>query len=199
MDALIREVVKYHGRKSIKYMQLNNRIRFLLPLPSARTTERYIVEFEKRGCIIDEITDLIATSAQCTKEEAAECLVCAVFNEFKEPFVKVSMEKGIMPNVHCKMDTASVEAMLCEAGLNTKNSRVLFKHLNQFFGKGFFESEKKCREYFAGQDFPPVIDRKVLEDKSTVHYWYKQPDLLIKHQLGKIISPDQLGGLKRWT
>ena len=35
MDALIREVVKYHGRKSIKYMQLNNRIGFLLPLPSA--------------------------------------------------------------------------------------------------------------------------------------------------------------------
>jgi hypothetical protein len=53
------------------------------------------------------------------------------------------------------------------------------------------------REYFAGQDFPPVADRKVLEDKSTVHYWYKQPDLLIKHQLGRIISPDQLDGLKR--
>ena len=140
---------------------------------------------------------MIATSAQCTKEEAAECLICAVFNKFEEPFVKVSMEKGIMPNVHRKMDMASVEAMLCEAGFNTKNSRVLFKHLNQFFGTGFFESEKKRREYFAGQDFPPVVDRKVLEDKSTVHYWYKQPDLLIKHQLGRIISPDQLDGLKR--
>ncbi len=49
MDALIREVVKYYGRKSIKYKQLNNRIGFLLPLPSAQTTERYIVKnWEKR-------------------------------------------------------------------------------------------------------------------------------------------------------
>ena len=102
-----------------------------------------------------------------------------------------------MPNVHRKMDISSVEAMLCETGLNTKNSRILFKHLNQFFGQGFFESEKKRREYFAGQDFPPIVDRKVLEDKTVIHYWYKRPDQLIQHQLGRIVTQDQLQGLKR--
>jgi hypothetical protein len=35
MDVLIREIVNYHGCKTIKYMQANNRIGFLLPLPSA--------------------------------------------------------------------------------------------------------------------------------------------------------------------
>jgi hypothetical protein len=67
----------------------------------------------------------------------------------------VAMEKGVMPNLDSKMDAAIVEAMLSESGLNTKNSRVLFKHLNQFFGHSFFGSEKKRREYFAGHDPHP--------------------------------------------
>jgi hypothetical protein len=49
------------------------------------------------------------------------------------------------------MDAASVEAMLCEARLNTKNARTLFKLLRLFFGQSYFESEVKRHEYFDGQ------------------------------------------------
>jgi len=95
------------------------------------------------------------------------------------------------------MDAASVEAMLCEARLNTKNSRALFKHLRLFFGQSFFESELKWREYFSGQDFLPTIGEKVLEDKTTIPFWYKSLDQLIQHQLKNIVTAEQLVGLKR--
>jgi hypothetical protein len=49
-----------------------------------------------------------------------------------------------------KMDAASVEAMLSEAHLNTKNSRTLFKHLRLCFRRSHFESEAKRHEYFSG-------------------------------------------------
>jgi hypothetical protein len=37
----------------------------------------------------------------------------------------------------------------------------------------------------------------MLLDKTTIHYWYKKPDELILHQLHKIITEEQLHGLKR--
>jgi hypothetical protein len=84
--------------------------------------------------------------------EAAECLINALYQCFQESFISIAIEKGVARNPEKKMDAASVEAMLSEARLNTKNSRVLFKHLNSFFGQSFFESETKQHEYFAGQD-----------------------------------------------
>jgi hypothetical protein len=51
---------------------------------------------------------LITSSAHSTKEEAAECLIVSIFNKFEEIYVKVAMDKGIMPNVHCKMDAARI-------------------------------------------------------------------------------------------
>ncbi len=54
----------------------------------------------------------------------------------------MAVEKVVMPNVQSKMDIASVEAMLSESGLNTKNSHILFKHLNQFFGKIFLNQKR---------------------------------------------------------
>jgi hypothetical protein len=47
MDSLIQEIVKFNMRKVIKYMQANNRIGFLLPIPSSQNTERFLVEFGK--------------------------------------------------------------------------------------------------------------------------------------------------------
>jgi hypothetical protein len=59
-------------------------------------------------------------------------LIVALFSRFEETFVKIAIDKGVMPNAAYKMDIERVEAMLCDCGLNTKNSRILFQHLNQF-------------------------------------------------------------------
>jgi len=75
--------------------------------------------------------------------------------------------------------------MLCEAQLNTENSHALFKYLRLFFWPIIFESEVKLREYFSGQDFPTTVSEKVLEDKTTIPFWYKSLDQLIQHQLIK--------------
>jgi hypothetical protein len=95
------------------------------------------------------------------------------------------------------MDAASVEAMLCETRLNTKNSRTLFKHLRLFFSQSYFESEAKHCEYFARQDFPPIVDEKILEDKTCISFWYNSPDELIQHQLKNMVMAEQLEGLQR--
>jgi hypothetical protein len=59
-----------------------------------------------------------------------------------------------------------------------------------------FESEhKRCAFFFAGSDFPPVIDRKVLQDKTIIDYWYKEPHLMLPHQVNNIISKEQMEGL----
>jgi S-adenosylmethionine:diacylglycerol 3-amino-3-carboxypropyl transferase len=74
------------------------------------------------------------------------------------------------------MSTLQVEAMLSKAGLCKSISRILFQHLNQFIRKGKFESEHKRRTYFAGNKFPPVVDRLILEDKTIIDFWFKEPD-----------------------
>jgi hypothetical protein len=93
------------------------------------------------------------------------------------------------------MDEVSVEAMLTEAGVNWTNARILLRHLKQFFGRSLFASEKKCRAYFGNNDFPPVVDREVLPDKTIVSYWCKRPDRLLKHQISDMVSPPDLQGL----
>jgi len=143
MDALIREVVKYNSRKTISFVQANNRTGFLLPLASARSTERYLVEFGKCRNNIQEIVRIISGNANCSQEEAAKCFITATFNNFEEGFVSMDMMKGVIPNVKAKMDISSVEAMLSESNLNTKNSHALFKHLNQIFWQYFFLNQRR--------------------------------------------------------
>ena len=198
MDKLLQEVVKLSGRnKSVHYIQANNRCGWLIPQPSFRTKERYSIELAKKDSFLDEILSNMMTSFGGIKEEAAECLIRALHQRFEESFMSVALEKGVARNPEKKMDAASVEAMLSEVRLNTKNSRVLFKHLNYFFGKSFFESEIKRRQYFAGQDYPPIVREKVLEDKTIITYWYKAPDELLKHQLKYMVTPHQLVELNR--
>jgi len=90
------------------------------------------------------------------------------------------------------MDATKVEAMLQEAKVNRSDSRALFRHLNQFFCASFFESEKKRRETFAGQEFAPVQDVYTLPDKTRIEYWYKMPHALLQHSACFILSREVL-------
>ena len=95
------------------------------------------------------------------------------------------------------MDAVQVEAMLAECRLGKDASRALFRHLRQFLGKSFFESEHKRREAFAGKDFPPIVKRLELSDKTQVDFWYKLPHKLIQHQSNTMIHQAELDGLIR--
>jgi len=94
------------------------------------------------------------------------------------------------------MDAVQVEAMLSEAGLCTNNARILFRHLNRFFGKGKFESEHKRRAFFAGSDYPPIVDKMILPDKTVINYWYKEPHKMLQQQISQIIKTEELIGLR---
>ncbi len=58
-----------------------------------------------------------------------------------------------------------------------------------------FESVQKCRNVFGDNDFPPTVDKKVLQDKTIIPFWYKQLDLLIQSQLTKMIDVSELKDL----
>jgi hypothetical protein len=91
-----------------------------------------------------------------------------------------------------KMDVISIEAMLSEANIMVQSSQVIFWHIDQFFSRKMVTSEQKRREYFKDNDFKPTCERKLLEDKTAVPYWYKPPDLLVQHQLEHMISEKDL-------
>jgi len=124
----LQELVKYNGQNSIEYVQGNNQPGYLVPQPLFCYGEKYESAITaKTTSFMDNIVSNISKSATCTKSEAAECLLRGLYQKFEESFVLVAMEKKIdLPQK--KMDAASVEAMLCEARLNTKNARKLFKH-----------------------------------------------------------------------
>jgi hypothetical protein len=150
MDKLLQELVKYNGRNTIEYMQGNNRPGYLVPQPSLRSIKNYEAAISsKSSSFIDNIVNNITKSTSCTESEVVECLLRGLFLMHEDSFITVAVEKGVGEPLK-KMDAASVEAMLCETCLNTKNSRVLFKHLRLFFGQSYFESEVKRHKYFAG-------------------------------------------------
>jgi hypothetical protein len=110
-------------------------------------------------------------------------------------FFCVAIEKGLLPKEkEDKMDVISIKAMLSEANITVQSSRVIFRHINQFFGRKMLTSEQKgILQNFKDNDFKPTCERKLLEDKTVVRYWYKPPDLLLRHQLEHMISEKDLG------
>jgi hypothetical protein len=116
-----------------------------------------------------------------------------MYKKDKDMFATIALENGfMMDGTNKKMDAVQVEAMILEAGLTKNSSQILFRHLNHFFGRSLFESENKRRSFFAGTEFAPVVNQKVLEDKTVIDYWYKEPDLMLIQQINNIIQQDQL-------
>jgi len=78
--------------------------------------------------------------------------------------------------------------MLHEAGIGKSNSRVLFRHLNQFFGTSMFASEKVRRKCFSGEEFEPEVSVHELPDKTKINYWYKLPHVMMQHYTPNLFS-----------
>jgi hypothetical protein len=89
--------------------------------------------------------------------------------KFPENFASAAIRSGVFFNN--QMDHISVEAMLCDANINTKKARKLFTHMRMYFGRSLFYSEKKRRVYFGNNDFPPNVDKQTFQDKTILHYW----------------------------
>jgi hypothetical protein len=157
IDCLVQEIVKFHGHRSIKFIRGNNRPGSLILMPSHSKLERYEAELSKQSSAIDLLFDSISTSSSYEKDEAAECLIKVLSKKFEESFATVAIEMNVMveQEPEKKMDVASTEAMLQEANLTTKSTRILNRHLRQHFGRSLFASESERRKYFSDIDFSP--------------------------------------------
>ncbi len=193
LNSVIQEIVKYkRSHDAIEFTQKNNRPGFLIFCPSSRSVERCQAEIGKKSGTIDSLLAVISKSANCDLKEANKIILRSLYGKNDAAFESIAVENGFIMAGSKKMDAVQVEAMISEAGLTKNNCRILFRHLNQFFGRSLFESENKRRSYFAGTEYPPVVDRIVLADKTIVDYWYKEPDLMLTHQINNIINQDEL-------
>jgi len=190
MDCLVREIVKFHGHRSIKFIRGNNRPGSLILMPSHSKLERYEAELSKKNSAIDVLLDSISTSSSCEKDEAAECMIKVLYKKFEESFAAVAIEMNVMveQEPEKKMDVVSTEAMLQEANVTTKSARILSRHLRQHFGRSLFASESERRKYFSDIDFSPMVKTKILEDKTIIPFWYKRPEIFLQKQLKNMID-----------
>ena len=95
------------------------------------------------------------------------------------------------------MDAPKVAAMLDECNINSANARVLFWHLNQFFGRQIAVSEGTWHQYFWGMEFPLTTGCYTLEDKMPAFFWYKEPDELLQHQVSHVLHQDDVVDLTK--
>jgi hypothetical protein len=199
MNKLIEEIIKFRGnQKLLRFTGTNNRSQGLLVLPFLRSAKRYEKIFSKKDSIVDLLVNHVADNSKCSTHEAAECLLRSFLRRYEESFHAVALEKGIAPKKSIqKMDAVAVEAMLTDAKINYDSSRILFKHLFKHFGESYFSSEKERRKIFGNKDFPPVVSKVVLEDKTIVPFWFKRPDELLQNQLRELLKAEEVRDLKR--
>jgi hypothetical protein len=127
------------------------------------------------------------------KSNAARCILQYFFENFEEEFKEVAHTNNLLlTKGQQKMEPSQVEAMLHESKISKSNSRVLFRHLNQFFGKSLFASEKVRWRCFSGQEFNPMIGVHELPDITKVHYWYKLPHEMLRHQARYLFTREDL-------
>ena len=69
---------------------------------------------------------------ECT---AVEWVLHVLFDKYEDEFVSVAIKKGVAILEDKMMDAATVSAMLEDCNINLTNSRKLFCHLSQFFGR----------------------------------------------------------------
>ena len=186
--ALLWEIVKYNG-STIEFMQKNYHLGFLMLLPSSRTTKRFSAEAARKGGAIDSLLDCITKSGNCNRREAVDGILGALYKKQEEAFTSFAIELGLLQDNKKKMDAVQVESMLAEAGLTKNNSQILFRHLNQIFRKGSFELEHKHCAFFAGNEYPPVVDKTTLPGKTIIDFWYKEPEKMLQHQINNDESP----------
>jgi hypothetical protein len=130
INGLIQEIVKLKSNNGvIQYTQKNNHSGYLLQAPSIRCASRYKSEVCNGDNFIAAAVKAITTSTECTKGEAAECLLDALFKKYEESFMTVARNKGVTVPISKKMDAVQVEAMPAECRLGKKASRALFLHL----------------------------------------------------------------------
>ncbi len=61
--------------------------------------------------------------------------------------------------------------------------------------EGHTSSLSRSVVFFGDNNFPPTVDKAVLEDKTIIPFWYKQPDQLLQSQLTKMIGVSKLKDL----
>jgi hypothetical protein len=81
MDQLVHKILKFHGSKAVKFMQINNHEGMLLLMPFATNPKWYEIKLSKGRLIIDVIAELFTNNSNCSLEESAQCILKAFCND----------------------------------------------------------------------------------------------------------------------
>jgi hypothetical protein len=194
----VHELLKYNGGHAIHYRQMSHHKGALIRIPSATSAKGYAGMLRRKE---NFMKDVIKFMGDCLNDsngnsDAVKCILQFCFDNFEDEFKEIAKNNSVLlTDGEKKMEPSKVEAMLHESKIGKANSRVLFRHLNQFLGKSLFASEKRRKQCFAGQEFNPTTAVYELPDKTKVHYWYKLPDEMLKHQAKFIFTEEDLCGV----
>jgi hypothetical protein len=143
------ELLKSCGGNSIFYSQISGHQGALIRIPSAGTPGQYSKLLKRKGNFMEQVILFMNNSSKKLRcndtvgtNEAAACNIQYLFDNYEEEFRAVATKNNLALQDNKKMEPSKVEAMLHESGIGKSNSRVLFRHLNQFFGASMFASEK---------------------------------------------------------
>lgn len=191
-DKTVHELLKINGGEAIYYRQQSSHKGALVRIPSSDSAQQYQLKLKRKNNFMDRLISFMGESLPGKEEEAASCICSYLFDKYEKDFRLVAANNNIAIAQEKKMDASKVDAMLLETNLTTSSSRMLFRHLKQFLGKSCFESERKRRKQFSGQEFPPVTKIYEMKDKTKIHYWYKLPVELLKHYAQYIFIGENL-------
>jgi hypothetical protein len=182
----VHELLKNMGGNAILYRQKSHHKGALIRIPSASSAIGYSKLLKRKGNFMEQLLLFMNESAK--GNEAAACLIQYLLDNYQEEFREVASKNNLMVRDDKKMEPSKVEAMLHEAGIGKSNSRVLFRHLSQFFGTSMFASEKVRRKCFSGEEFEPEVCVHELPDKTKINYWYKLPHVMMQHYTPNLFS-----------
>ena len=151
----------------------------LIRIPSATSAKGYAGMLRRKDNFMNDLIKFMGDSLNDSngKRDAVKCILQFCFDNFEDKFKQIASNNDVLVTKGAeKVEATKVEAILHESKIGRSNSRVLFHHLNQFFGKSLFASEKVRKQCFAGQEFNPTTAVYELPNKTKVHYWYKLPD-----------------------
>ena len=156
MNGIINEIVNLFGGESVQYRHpVNQRKALLVKIPQV-TSHRYFKKLftgrRGRDCnALETILSFLCKGEAARNEETPPDMtaywICHyLFERYEDQFLSVAVEKGITDTRKpTAMSVPQTIAVFHDANVNTNNSQVISRHIEQFLGYSIFAPEYKCR------------------------------------------------------
>jgi hypothetical protein len=116
----------------------NHRLGLLSCIPRCSTKESFVI-VQHQTKWLDKIMSHVGAGSD---ETAAEWIMGYLANAYEEQFYKIANEMGLHYGKK-KMCPVATSAMIAEAHITTRQSKIMFRHMRNYFGRSMTVSTEK--------------------------------------------------------